>query len=584
MSATTGFTARVLAWARSSRSPAYSKLYNESDAESLRAPAQSPRSRVSLVLQRISPKAMLALVAPILLFSCLLFAVGHTDIKSFRSASASNKDGSTLLPSIGNGGSRRLRIIVPADSPSLDLCKMLMSALASGYPSPVVVNWGRDFHKAPGWFGGSHLGKIDGTLDFLNAITSDDAPEDERLGPDDLILVVDAYDIWFQLPPSLLIRRYLAQNQAANERIRKEWGDSKSWFSSDTKKQSLRPRQSIVISTQKKCWPDPSLGADPHCDELPESSARPDMYGPHTDEEPEHYHDHRPRYVNSGSLIGPVSEMKRMFSRAQEKVEEKRAAGVGIFSDQGIFAEMFGEQEVWRKSKLQNRTEWTETQTEHPEAAVKETKQFDYGIGLDYVQDLFIPTVFEEDDGLYVVLTDGPTLREAAAERGISPPRVDGIPKDMIGMRSPVEEAGINIHMGWNELPLYTDLWSTSVPVLVHHNAHRNGLKEERLRDWWKKTWFFPYLRRLLELQAQPKPLEPLLKIPGNNGIEDLTYWAPEADSNKRKPRIYRKEDLKDKGLVEAEWDGLCKMEGHEEWWKEILQDKKGPIGGEKGS
>ncbi|TQN69843.1 hypothetical protein CSHISOI_05637, partial [Colletotrichum shisoi] len=538
MSAVKDLAAGALTWARSPRSPAYSKLNAEGDAEALRSPTPPLRSCLSRRLQRLSPKAMLSLVAPLLLFSALLFTVVSCL--------------STLSTRHAPNTARATRI------PSPNLCKMLMSALVSGYPSPVIVNWGRDFNKGPGGFGGSHLGKIDGSLDFLDAITSDDAPEDERLGPDDLVLIADAYDVWFQLPPSILIRRYMAQNDAADERIRKGWSEPRSWFSSDSSKRSPTPRQSIIISTQKRCWPDASLGSDPHCDQLPESSARKDMYGPHTDEDPEQMHDRRPRYVNSGSIIGPVGEMRRMLRRAQEKVVAKRAAGLDIFSDQGIFAEIFGEQEIWRTSKREDHAQWVKNQTEHPEDAAKEQQEHDFGVGLDYVQDLFTPTVFEEDDGLYVVLSNGSALRDTAAERGIIPPRVSGVPEDMIGMRSPLEETGVNVHLGWNDLPLYTDFWSTSVPVMVHHNAHRNGLKEERLRDWWKNNWFFPYLRQLLEVQAKPtQSLKPLLTIPGRDGAEDLVYGAPEADAMKRKARIFHRENLRDKGLTEADWDGL---------------------------
>lgn len=87
---------------------------------------------------------------------------------------------------------RRLRIIVPADEPGANLCKMLLSTVANGYPAPLIINWGRDFHKQGGWFGGSHLGKIDGTLDALEALASDEeAPPAERLRLDDLVLIVE---------------------------------------------------------------------------------------------------------------------------------------------------------------------------------------------------------------------------------------------------------------------------------------------------------------------------------------------------------------------------------------------------------
>ncbi|EXF85052.1 hypothetical protein CFIO01_09618 [Colletotrichum fioriniae PJ7] len=423
MSVVKSVTSGIMAWVRTPRTPTYRKLTAEIDTEALRSPSSYDKQSFSHRLQRTSPKALVKLVVPVLLFSGLLLAVNH----------------------------------------------------------------------------------------------------------------------------------------AADERIRKDW--------------------SIIISTQKKCWPDASLGSDPHCDNLPESSAREDMYGPHTDEDPKQMHDLRPRYVNSGSLMGPVGDMKRMFRRAQEKVDEKQAAGAGIFSDQGIFAEIFGEQEIWRTSKRQNHDEWVKLQIDHPEKASKELEQNDFSVGLDYIQDLFTPTVFEEDDGLYIVSSDGPGLRQAAADRGIDPPRVVGIPEDMLGLRSPIQETAIDKTMGWKDLPLYTDFWSTSVPVVVHHNAHRNGLKGQRLRDWWKNNWFFPYLRSLLELQSRPREaLKPLFRAPGRNGVEDLVYVAPASDAQKRKPRIFKKQDLKKQGLAEADWDTLCKSEGHDEWWNELLQDGDGPL------
>ncbi|KAK1728245.1 uncharacterized protein BDZ83DRAFT_664919 [Colletotrichum acutatum] len=531
----------IMAWTRTPRTTAYRKL-NEIDAEAFRSPGPYDKPSFSHRLQRTSPKALVKLIVPVFLFSGLLYGISRTDITQY--IPDSNRNALSSLPPLEKGGQRRLRIIVPADGPSPDLCKMLMSSIASGYPSSVIVNWGRDFQKSPGWFGGSHLGKIDGTLEFLDSITSEEAPDDERLGPDDLVLLVDAYDVWFQLPPSVLIRRYMAQNYAADERTRKDWVGSRSWFSLNSKN-SLVPRQSIIISTQKKCWPDASLGSDPHCDDLPESSAREDMYGPHTDEDPKQRHDLRPRYVNSGSLMGPVGDMKQ----------------------------------IWRTSKRQNHDEWVKLQADHPTKAAQELQQNDFSVGLDYIQDLFTPTVFEEDDGLYIVSLDGPGLRQAAADRGIDPPRVTGIPEDILGLRSPIQETAIDKNMAWQDLPLYTDFWSTSVPVVVHHNAHRNGLKGQRLRDWWKNNWFFPYLRSLLELHSKPREaLEPLFRAPGRNGVEDLVYTAPASDAQKRKPRIFKKQDLKEQGLAEADWDTLCKSEGHDEWWNEVLQDGNGPL------
>lgn len=57
--------------------------------------------------------------------------------------------------------------------------------------------------------GGSHLGKITETLKYLSTFnSSNDA---------DLVMLLDAYDIWLQLPPAVLLSRYARLNRAVDE-------------------------------------------------------------------------------------------------------------------------------------------------------------------------------------------------------------------------------------------------------------------------------------------------------------------------------------------------------------------------------
>ena len=102
-------------------------------------------------------------------------------------------------------GHRRLVIILPAQSPSFNLCKVVASAIALGYPAPVIVNWAPEqeadmINESTR----SHLLKISGVLDFLEWVTSDDAHGASKLDEDDLVLMLDAYDVWLQLPPDVL--------------------------------------------------------------------------------------------------------------------------------------------------------------------------------------------------------------------------------------------------------------------------------------------------------------------------------------------------------------------------------------------
>ncbi|KAL2757328.1 hypothetical protein ACRALDRAFT_2098140, partial [Sodiomyces alcalophilus JCM 7366] len=487
---------------------------------------------------------------------------------------------------------RKLRVILPADDPNTNLCKTIFSALANGYPAPIIANWGRDFKKTDktfGGFGGSHLGKLDGTLAVLETLSSDATPPDERLHPDDLVLIMDAYDVWIQLPPSLLVRRWLAQNDAAAQRIRDGW--------SETAEGALPPpRQSVILSTQKKCWPTKADGSDTHCDILPESTARKDLYGPDTDKPDGPLHFRRPRYINSGSMLGPARDAIRILRRAHEKVEASRAAGLNLFSDQGILGEILGEQELWRKEQRERNARLPDVQPGGPDT-------WEYGMGLDYVQDLFVPTVFMEDDGEYLVLADQAAVDKASKEHKVDPPRLSGVPEDILTYASaPLVLAGVETETeteskaddderrnttGWADVPLYADYWSTQVPVGVHHNAHRGGMKGRRLREWWSKTWYFPYLRDIVAARSQAVDTrEPLVTIPaaeidGSKDGQDLVYWAPEADMRKPLPRTFNPDDTEEDGLPEAGWDTLCQAVGKDEddWWDVIFQDDKGPLG-----
>ncbi|WXC53853.1 hypothetical protein QX201_013496 [Fusarium graminearum] len=105
-------------------------------------------------------------------------------------------------------------------------------------------------------------------------------------------------------------------------------------------------QQTIIVSAQKKCFPPESSGSILHCDQLPDSPVRKDLYGPNTDRDPNEFHDNRPKYLNSGSMIGPVGDMRRYFRRVYERMQRGLVNGKDLYSDQGIFAEIFAEQEL----------------------------------------------------------------------------------------------------------------------------------------------------------------------------------------------------------------------------------------------
>lgn len=75
MSVVKSVTSGIMAWVRTPRTPTYRKLTAEIDTEALRSPSSYDKHSFSHRLQRTSPKALVKLVVPVLLFSGLLLAV-----------------------------------------------------------------------------------------------------------------------------------------------------------------------------------------------------------------------------------------------------------------------------------------------------------------------------------------------------------------------------------------------------------------------------------------------------------------------------------------------------------------------------
>jgi hypothetical protein len=473
----------------------------------------------------------------------------------------SNRDASpAVLSSPGNQNTTKpsalLHVLIPANHKDVNLCKTMLSAAVAGYSTPTLINWNATFDDKDLVAGGSHLAKISGVLQYLRTL----GPERD----DDLLLLVDGYDIWFQLRPSTLISRFHEINAAANARIRQTMG-SKAVAAEGIE-------QKIVFSAQKRCWP--WKADDPPCYAVPQSSLPQDIYGPETDTDigfkKNPYVKFRQRYLNSGDAMGRVGALKALFERAMEKAEKDRNFG----SDQKIFSEIFGDQEFQRevmrlrhRSFLQRVGDWLRGRESllHPHASRhmrehREGKPDEFGVGLDYASLLGHPTVFAEEDSAWITHSDPEDISHASAELSISPPRVNGLAKDIVDSQfpfrvtAPVPGADFPIDRSWREVPLYTNMWTGVVPGLIHHNAHRDGLKSLRV-SVWDRMWYFNQSRDLYNSTAAG-PVAPIAVV-HNDGSEQA-WWSP----------------ISDKGGAKSDqgdwlpWDDLCA-----DFDKEIFRD-----------
>ena len=346
------------------------------------------------------------------------------------------------------------------------------------------------------------MAKITGALAYLERLYSD---RDK-----DLVLIVDGFDIWFQLSPQVLIDRYHAINAAAQKRIRDQIGAEAMEQGDITQK--------IIFASQKRCWP----GAADHvsCTAVPESQLPNNTYGPDTDvpteDEKNPYLRIRQRFLNAGFVMGPVREMRTLFERAQEKAD---ADPEQYGQDQSVFATIFGEQEQQRTTLKES---FAPTSTDKPPESAnsvvpRSDANYEFGIGLDYESALSMATVFSEFDSQWVMFSNSTTIDQANEDYAITRPRAEALQSDvaadklpfyMLAAAAPHTEPKLWLHGSsstkWEHVPLFTNLWTGITPAIIHHNAHRDNLKSLR-ETTWDTMWFQPFARTLLDAKmAQP--------------------------------------------------------------------------------
>lgn len=481
---------------------------------------------------------------------------------------------------------------MPADSPHINLCKSIMSAVALGYPLPTLLNWDGEFNRPEWHFAGSHIAKLESLLAVIEE-TLGGAQVDGGADDDDLAVLVDAYDIWFQLPPSVLIQRYHQLNNEANERLRKEWQAAGSAFPVSP------PKQSIIVTTAKDCQPDSESGSDPHYDHWPQSPMPRDLYGEGTDQvlpllfDPARkYKKIRPRCINSGMIMGTMRSLRQVLRRCKRKIETVARSGRQLWSDQALLGEVIGDQEMWREWMRELGSSWDgsgakyDLSTLSPEvrdiaAKALVGEQFEFGIGLDYNFTTIPATCSAEEDGYFVKLDDKKAVKEQSLKAGVpNGARISSTPKEL-ELENPIESPLSEV--SWGKVPLYTDFFFGVAPVGIHHNAYINGLKSWRLNNWWSMMWFYPRLRELVSAHLQPPKSDddarPLLNISSqNDDDENLVYWPPRAQRKDKRVTVFElaKEEHPAR-LVPIDWDGVC-QKGSKPWHETLFGDGKGPL------
>ncbi|GAB7350883.1 hypothetical protein MBLNU459_g1400t1 [Dothideomycetes sp. NU459] len=401
-----------------------------------------------------------------------------------------------------------LHLLAPEPAPNTDLCKMALSAAILGYPEPYLTSW-NSYDHSKNHEGNEHLKKITSVQKWLNRLTP---ARDE-----DLILIVDADDTWFQLRPQVLLDRYFSANRQANQRIHDDFGD-------DDKVHGVR--QSILFASQRHCFP--WTAEDPACYAVPPSTLPSDVYGAETDanagDEKDPYAKHRARYLSSGFILGPAAAMRKLYNEAAKRATEE----ADLKSDQQIFGQLFGEQSIRRELLRQQSQSSTRsifswfsspfsTAVPHsditkfqstPDFALTAMGFQDWGIGLDYSSSVGFNTMYASGDVEWLQHTNGTQKALANQARGIAKSRIDSLSTDVVASLPPFwtfSTEPVPRRTPWENVTLLTDVWTGVTPALIRHDPRRGGATtaasaaDSRQESWWGQVWFQKHARKLYD-------------------------------------------------------------------------------------
>lgn len=476
-------------------------------------------------------------------------------------------------------------LLIPASHSNSKLCKTLLSAFVLGYPSPTLINYKKVF-EGDGWDNGTHVGKIRGIYDYLK--------NGAHMKDDDLVLIIDGFDVWFQLPPDIMVSRYHSMVVDANKRLRRRYGavthDKPDQLGE--KETVQKYTQSVMFAADKICWPNPL--EDPACAAVPYSPLPNILYGPQTDKDPEAYLN-RPRFLNSGTILGPLADVRAIYDYAVKKVEEDNRGTIG---DQFVFSEIFGEQEYQRETLRQaSKNSWLDylsnaigvsdsplasNKTINPVTTVP-GKNYEFSLGLDYGSELFQTMTHSTDDVDFIRYNDSDALDAIQAKHQSLRSIPFYLPADLLKAEEPFWYTSpgnhnndpingillpfspkldqIDLEPVWEEVPLATNLFLPSIPTLLHINGDKSILS-----SWWSSMWFQPYARPLLRRYVRSSQGLAAAQAAAEGG---LSWW----DTRGGRGGVWTDQELW------MSWGEVCKKTEDD-----VFADGKGKWGKEEGS
>jgi hypothetical protein len=422
----------------------------------------------------------------------------------------------------------KVHVLIPVTDTHPNLCRSLLTYAINGWPRPTLVAWAQKFDDPKMLHGGSHLGKITGVLDWIGAeserLKATASPAAAAAFEDELVAMLDGYDMWVQLPVHVFVSRFETLLRLEDRRIALRMGRAA---------EAEGVRAKVVFGASKRCGPNKNNTIA--CYPIPESPLPADLFGPGTDTDSgfNAYAHVRQRYLVAGFAVGRVRDIRATFQEAHRRMKlclaEPPSDDDKMYichrgSDQSLFTQVWGHQEFHREvMRRHHRTEEERLLEEKPQRLLSaktpggrrpvstnegqviddplnpsfpheemdETylpgQPFEYGITVDYFSSLTHSTSNAIWDAGFVDRPNPYTINVAP----VMPDR----PTNCTHLTIPPADFNVQAP-AWRDLPMYTELCTGSVPAVVHLN---DASWKRRLGELWPRTWWYGRARRLLD-------------------------------------------------------------------------------------
>ncbi|KAI6760431.1 hypothetical protein HG530_009291 [Fusarium avenaceum] len=416
----------------------------------------------------------------------------------------------------------RLHYLIPSSIVNDAVCAGIVSALVNQYPIPTLIGYKgeNEFDSA------DHLAKLRVMNRYFNDLKAQD---------DDLVIIVDSFDVLAQLPAEVMIERYFEISRKSEQRLADQRGLTVDQL------HELGIQQTILYGAGKMCF----IGSpnEPMCPLMPPSNSPRYKFGVKTENEDARFLDSR--YLNSGTIMGPVGDIRK-FVRAvldlvmadDAKVDPHDEDRVRIHHmDQWFTAQLYVRQEYHRALDM-NDGEYPAdlsnlTSLPRPREGPEDTTEFHVFVDFDSAftqtqcrNELEIQLLKYKNHDLTASI-NGDFLQQGSAFRPYT-----------IQMPSSVYRAFGRV---WDRLIAIPDLkiassqrqWiqgtylATNIASESIYGFYHNTCAKRWYLERYKHFWFYPYITTLLKQAKihiqEAKPIHPGV-IDGRMWIAAKTY------------------------------------------------------------